>query len=216
MTIGQPQAEPQDRLSKCLRGASFRDSGGSRNRKFRKHIAHSGNIDLMSGSSKPSCPEGLAPRWREAASKDAPEDIGAAAGDVKERRFPPANLGIDSNACRPRKTRSPMAPAPRPHEPRSGKTTLAQIVARGLGVGFRATSGPVHPARRRPSPQSQSSTCPISPRSAPPLRRESQPLGSSSSAQVRGHPKIGFDAPKIPFSLICRKSAATPSSGNVN
>jgi hypothetical protein len=134
MTIGQPQAEPQDRLSKCLRGASFRDAGGSRNRKFRKHIAHSGNIDLMSGSSKPSCPEGLAPRWREAASKDAPEDISAAAGDVKERRFPPANLGIDSNACRPRKTRSPMAPAPRPHEPRSGKTTLAQIVARGLGA----------------------------------------------------------------------------------
>ena len=39
---------------------------------------------------------------------------------------------------------------------------------------------------------------------------------SSSSAQVRGHPKIGIDAPKIPFSLICRKSAATPSSGNVN
>jgi Holliday junction resolvasome RuvABC ATP-dependent DNA helicase subunit len=44
-----------------------------------------------------------------------------------------------------------MARAPSPHEPRSGKTTLAQIVARGLGVGFRATSGPVHPARRRPS-----------------------------------------------------------------
>src|ERR1700760_897063 len=26
MTLGQPQAEPQDRLIKCLRSASFRDS----------------------------------------------------------------------------------------------------------------------------------------------------------------------------------------------
>ena len=34
--------------------------------------------------------------------------------------------------------------------PGLGKTTLAQIVARELGVGFRATSGPVIATRRRP------------------------------------------------------------------
>src|SRR5579875_3511101 len=37
--------------------------------------------------------------------------------------------------------------------PGLGKTTLAQIVARELGVGFRATSGPVISARAT-SPQS--------------------------------------------------------------
>jgi hypothetical protein len=134
MTIGQPQAEPQDRLSKCLRGASFRDAGGSRNRKFRKTHCPFRKYRFDVWIVKAELPRRPRPRWREAASKDAPEDIGAAAGDVKERRFPPANLGIDSNACRPRKTRPPMATAPRPHEPRSGKTTLAQIVARGLGA----------------------------------------------------------------------------------
>ena len=34
--------------------------------------------------------------------------------------------------------------------PGLGKTTLAQIVAAELGVGFRLTSGPIIAARRRP------------------------------------------------------------------
>ena len=53
--------------------------------------------------------------------------------------------------------------------PGLGKTTLAQIVARELGVGFRATSGPV--ISRLSSPISKSATCSSSTRSIGCLRR---------------------------------------------
>ena len=59
--------------------------------------------------------------------------------------------------------------------PGLGKTTLAQIVAREMGVSFRATSGPVIQQGRRPrrasSPTSSRTTCCSSTRSTASTRR---------------------------------------------
>src|SRR5437763_15750386 len=52
-----------------------------------------------------------------------------------------ANLGVFIEAARTR--REALDPVLFVGPPGLGKTTLAQIVARALGVGFRATSGPV-------------------------------------------------------------------------
>ena len=58
--------------------------------------------------------------------------------------------------------------------PGLGKTTLAQIVARELGVGFRATSGPVIASagrsRRASSPTCSRATCCSSTRSTASIR----------------------------------------------
>jgi replication-associated recombination protein RarA len=84
-----------------------------------------------------------------------------------------ANLKVFIEAARQRK--EPLDHVLFVGPPGLGKTTLSQIVARELGVNFRATSGPViakaGATSRRCSPTSKRATCSSSTRSTACRRR---------------------------------------------
>src|ERR1700733_13044680 len=82
MTVGQPQAEPQDRLSKCLRGVSFRDShaGGRKRPSDDPH-----NLRLA---------EGDAPLERLRLSCHEREILGLGNSLPAARRFAPADVAV--------------------------------------------------------------------------------------------------------------------------
>src|ERR1700733_7396368 len=82
MTVGQPQAEPQDRLSKCLRGVSFRDShaGGRKRPSDDPHNLRSAEGDAPLERLRPSCHER--------------EILGLGNSVPAARRFAPANVAF--------------------------------------------------------------------------------------------------------------------------
>ena len=105
--------------------------------------------------------------------------------------------------------------------PGLGKTTLAQIVARELGVNFRATSGPViaKAGRPRSAPhQSGGPRRPLHRRDPPPRRRRSRRSSirrwrttSSTSSSARGRRRARSGSTSSRFTLVGATTRARAS-----